>query len=400
MIKGLALIGFAMLPCVARAQGSADANHQLRGGFIATLGTDTMQVESFTRSARRIEGIVVTRSPVTRIMRYEMTFADDGAPLRMDMRTTDGAGKPLTINGSQARFEYSTDSVIRLSLRNGVMDTVRMQGKPIPSPSLPYLGQSYLMYELAFREARQTAGAANEGSALLVTTIPAQVRPSRARVWFVGNDSVEMDYFGVARSGFHFDANGRLDRADWTGTTYRYRVARVASVDVESIAQRWAAADARGAAVGALSPRDTTRASVGTSSVLIDYSRPSRRGRDIWGDVVKWGTVWRLGADFATHLVLSDTMTIGGATVPAGAYTLWMLPIKDGPSLLVINKQTRIFGTAYNAAHDLVRVPLQRSEQRESTERLTLAVEAGSLRIRWGTLEWSTPIAVGRPVSN
>ena len=384
-----------LLCCISSellAQGSRNPVNLSRGGFVTTLGTDTMQVESFTRSARQIDGVVVTRTPATRVLRYQMTLGIDGRAQRIEIRLTDGDGKDVANSVTQARFEYANDSVVRIATRNSVADTTRIAGHPYISPTLPYLGQSYLNYEFAINEVRRAAPGSREGTIQLITIHPSLKQLLRSRVWFPAPDSAELDYFGVARSGYHFDANGQLDRADWTGTTYRYRVARVANIDVEAIARQWAAADARGAAVGALSPRDTSRASVGSATVLIDYSRPSRRGRDLWGDVVKWGSVWRLGADFATHIVLSDTMRVGDAVVPAGTYTLWMLPIQDGTSQLIINKQIRIFGTGYNPANDLVRVPLRRTEHAQSVEKLTLSADDGAIRIRWGTTEWSVPI--------
>jgi hypothetical protein len=145
--------------------------------------------------------------------------------------------------------------------------------------------------------------------------------------------------------------------------------------------------------MGALSPRDTSRGTVGELAVMVDYSRPSKRGRKVWGDVVPWGRVWRLGADFATHVVFSTDARIGDADVAAGTYTLWMLPDERGTSQLIINRQTRIFGTNYNPSHDLVRIPLRREAVSPAIERLVVEVEAGRLWIRWDDLAWSVALA-------
>ncbi|MBK6494438.1 MAG: DUF2911 domain-containing protein [Gemmatimonadetes bacterium] len=142
-----------------------------------------------------------------------------------------------------------------------------------------------------------------------------------------------------------------------------------------------------------MSPRDTVAETIGTLGITIDYSRPARRGRTIWGDVVPFDRVWRLGADMATQITLSADAMVGGTFVPAGRYSLWMLPQQAGSSMLVINKQAQIFGTQYNAKEDLVRVPLTRAPLATQVERLTLAIDSARLVIRWGDLEWSVPIA-------
>jgi hypothetical protein len=284
--------------------------------------------------------------------------------------------------------------VIREVLREGRMEITAVAA-PIavwPTPSIPYIGVSYVMYELAFADARRRAAAEPNLTLPLWTMVAAQKAPEQRPAWFVGPDSAEMSYFGVARSGYRFDDSGRLLRADWTGTTYHYRIHRIDPPDLEQLAQAWAEADRRGERMGPLSPRDTLRAAVGEIQILVDYSRPARRGRPIWGELVPWDTVWRLGANMATHLVTSGDLVVGGHLVPAGTYTLWMRPSRDGPSHLIINRRTRVFGTAYDPATDLVRMPLTRTVLPESVERLTLALEAGALWIRWGDSGWSVSI--------
>jgi hypothetical protein len=89
----------------------------------------------------------------------------------------------------------------------------------VPGALLPYIGLSYLTYEIAFAAGRARANGAADGAIYQLTMMAEQPSPQRTTVWFVGNDSAEANYFNVARSGYKFDANGRLIRADWTGTT-------------------------------------------------------------------------------------------------------------------------------------------------------------------------------------
>jgi hypothetical protein len=86
-------------------------------------------------------------------------------------------------------------------------------------------------------QGRARANGAADGTIYQLTMMAEQPGPQRTTVWFVGNDSAEANYFNVARSGYKFDANGRLIRADWTGTTYCYRIHRVVDIDVDAIAR-------------------------------------------------------------------------------------------------------------------------------------------------------------------
>ncbi len=89
-----------------------------------------------------------------------------------------------------------------------------------------------------------------------------------------------------------------------------------------------------------LSPPDSVRATVAGAQIAIDYSRPSMRGRKIFGGVVPWNQVWRTGANLATRFTTSADLVMGGKTIPKGSYTLWTLPSPAGWQL-IINKQTK-----------------------------------------------------------
>jgi hypothetical protein len=338
--------------------------------------------------------MIVTRSPVTAIARYRLDLDANGRPTRYEVRTNRADGTPVRTPGANAWMTLAGDTLLRETMGAEKPDTQRIPAPSLvlPGPSLPYVGVSYLMYELAFADAKKRADAKNESSMRLITMNPRQVSTFPTKVWFVGNDSAELDYFGVTKSGWKFGADGSLTRADWTNTTYRYRIVRTAAIDVEAIARGWDIADKAGAAMGALSPRDTARGVAGSVNVLVDYARPSKRGRTIWGDVVPHGKVWRLGADFATHLVFSGDVKLGDAEIPAGTYTLWMLPAADGTAQLIVNKQVRIFGTNYNPGNDLVRIPLRRESARAPVERLTIEIADGRFWIRWDEVAWSVTV--------
>jgi len=376
----------AALPIAANAQ---------TGSFVATLGRDTMHLERFTRRGTVLEGIVVSRVPETRVLKYQMSYDAAGNVTRYEMRITNADGAPVTINGSAGSLDYNGDTIVRHTIDKGE-DTEQRVPAPrgaFPAPSIPYIGVSYLMYEQAFAAARRRLATTPDTSIYLLTMLAGQKQPQRSRAWLVGADSAELDYFGVARSGYKFDDAGRLIRADWRGTTYRYVISRGGDVDIDAFIKRWSNEDKRGVGVGALSPRDTARATIGGASIVIDYSRPAQRGRNVWGDVVQPEKVWRLGADMATHFSTTADLVFDGTRVPAGRYTLWMVMARDGTSSLIVNKRVNIFGTNYDPREDLLRIPLKRTTLSAPVERLTVEIADGALRISWGDAAWATAIA-------
>ena len=143
-----------------------------------------------------------------------------------------------------------------------------------------------------------------------------------------------------------------------------------------------------------LSPRDTVSVDVAPGRrVYIDYGRPSMRGRRIMGGLVPYGRVWRTGANAATTLVTDVDLDLGGTRVPRGTYTLYTIPTAAGWTLIV-NRQTGQWGTQYEPARDLARIPMRVSTLREPVEQFTMALErtrngAGTLALSWeNTRAW------------
>jgi hypothetical protein len=141
-----------------------------------------------------------------------------------------------------------------------------------------------------------------------------------------------------------------------------------------------------------LSPRDTARATIGKAHVLVDYGRPSKRGRVIFGKLVPYSTVWRTGANAATTFVTDKDLTIGKQIVPAGTYTLYTLP---GPSAwqLIINKETGQWGTKYDSTQDLARVPMTVSSAKVPVEKFLIDFTGGMMRLQWDTTVVLVPVA-------
>ncbi|MGA3055719.1 MAG: DUF2911 domain-containing protein [Candidatus Korobacteraceae bacterium] len=127
-------------------------------------------------------------------------------------------------------------------------------------------------------------------------------------------------------------------------------------------------------------------------TVTIQYSRPSMRSRKIFGGLVPYDQVWRTGANSATSLKTDADLTIGGANVPAGSYTLYTLP---GPNSwkLIINKQTGQWGTEYSEGQDLARVDMKVSQKNAKMETFTISLDKTSANSAVLKLNWENTIA-------
>lgn len=132
--------------------------------------------------------------------------------------------------------------------------------------------------------------------------------------------------------------------------------------------------------------------------VSVDYGQPHARGRVVVGTLIPYDQVWRTGANQSTTLRTDVDLELGGVRVPRGSYTLYSHLTRGGDWQLIVNRQTGQWGTQYDAAQDLARIPLRSSEVTVPAESFSItlvpAAEApahGSLVLAWGTIRGSVP---------
>ncbi|MBI1967728.1 MAG: DUF2911 domain-containing protein [Gemmatimonadetes bacterium] len=330
---------------VAAAQGAPET-----GGFVVRLGTDTVVVERFTRTADRVEGEYLARSPRTVLRRWTATLAPEGTVRGFEMTSqpvAEAGAAPLRVS-----YEFTGD-------RAGIH---------------PFLNNSWALLELATRRFRAGAAARLAQPALP----PGDEELMTLTLERRGDDSVTLTIFEGNPNAVRVDATGRILGVRGFG---QLTVERVSSLDIAALAASFGPRP-----LGALSPRDTARAEIAGAQVVVDYSRPARRGRTVFGGIVLWDRVWRTGANTATTLITDADLVIGGATVPAGRYSLYTVP-RPSDWTLIINRDVGQSGTEYNVERDLARVTMSVETLPQLVERFTITIEprgtGGVLSFAW-----------------
>ena len=154
-----------------------------------------------------------------------------------------------------------------------------------------------------------------------------------------------------------------------------------------------------------VSPHQTISARISGNRITLTYGRPytvkpgTTEVRKIWGGLVPYGEPWRLGADEATQLITQKALEIQGKTIPAGAYTLYMIPQENGPSQLAFSTQLGGWGIPVDTDHDLVRVDLDKTPLDKPVDQFTMTVGKGSsgggeIKMMWENTQFSVPFTV------
>ena len=139
-----------------------------------------------------------------------------------------------------------------------------------------------------------------------------------------------------------------------------------------------------------LSQRGTVTQNVAFTEISVSYGRPVARGRELFGSLVRWDGVWHPGADSATRVRFSHDVLIEGKPLPAGEYSLWLIPREREPWTVIFSRAARVFHLPYpGAARDALRVDVT-PEQVSHMESFAIYFpsvlrDEAVMRLHWGT---------------
>ena len=348
--------------------------------IVYRLGRDTVAVEQYTRTPSRLTGEMVTRQgAATQRIQYDVVMTD-GRPASAIIRRKQPDGSPIPNAPTEYRFTFRPDSAKREIVWR---DSTQTQTFAAPNAFVVPPVYAYGLYEVVFARGagRDSIPALGLGGGVTVVG----VQP-------VGGDTLRM------RGGTYpmlavFSRDGRLQSTNGIYTTNKSIGTRQsAKIDIAAIAPSFKP-------TGVLSPRAQAHATFGRSPIFINYGRPAVRDRTVWGGtLIPLDTIWRLGANEATHLATSRTITLGDMTLAPGLYTLWLQHTRAG-TFLIVNRQVGQWGTEYQASQDIGRVKLEMARTPEHVEDFTITLRAanptrGIVDFAWGDSVATTSFTV------
>jgi len=393
MPKPLGLVLLAALTSLAcRPATSPSPSAAQSAAYVIRLGNDTIAVDQYTRTGNRIEGTLVQRSPRASVTRYLVLLNANGTPASIEQSTRLPDGSMIPNAPRSVTATFTADSIVSQVQRDSIV-TIRMAARD----AFPTVLNAFSLYAVPIAALR----ASGRDSAMFASYAAGTRQVNALPLAKKGANRYWVYYFG---NPFEIttDDRGNTLSVDGSRTTLHIVAMRQPTLDVAALATAFAERERQSRAMGALSPRDTVTATISGAQLWVDYSRPTLRGRRVFGaNGVLGDSIWRTGANAATQFTTSAPITLAGLRVPAGTYTLWTVP-RPKRADLVVNTQTGQWGTEYDGSRDLGMARMAMDSLAAPVEKFTISITGsddrhGTLAMEWGPFRWTAPIVVLAP---
>jgi hypothetical protein len=366
-------IGFICLCCFSTyAQPSANN----KGYIIYSLGVDTTFIGYYQLQDNNFQFKVLGR-PGLSVTQIKGSVFPNG-----EIKESSGYSIKPTDNGEEQKLvDYTLytdhENTYIKQVRNGKETVQTYKGKAM---ILNALGTPFLFFlPMLVKYAPEKVGQTVESNHFVLG------QNRKFTIKRTAPDVLEMGSNIMGYFKLYLHPDGKLKFIDGIGSSWNVTGHVYDELDFDSYVKLFVASE-KNAPLPPLNKKDSVLLSLNGTNIRIDYSRPSKRGRDIFGAVVPWNRVWRTGANEPTKLTISKSVYFGSKELPAGIYSLFTLPQPDG-WMLIINKQTNMWGTDYDAAFDVMHIPMKTSILKEPVEMLSIKLvdqgKKGRLSISW-----------------
>lgn len=373
--------GLLVLFCIS---ASAQKQPRFKGSLIYTLGPDTSAIGNYELNGNEFMLTVVSMSPNVNVSKLKGTFFSDGQLMHVEGNNYYPiAGKDSLIYAYQLNCARDTTFI---ETRSGTRSSLRKY--PVKIMVANNLGGDALVFmpALLAHFAPKRVGDSVTSSHIVFNS---------ARRFIIKKTGSQKLLLGSSVMGMFtifLDKNGKIQSVDGMGTSFNIKGRAGAYLNIDSVIAANVKQQHLHPRLAIINKLDSVKTTINAADVKITYSRPSVRGRVIFGEVVPWNRIWRTGADAATKIYLSKPLYFNGSKLPAGAYSIFTMPTPTGFTL-IFNKQANIWGTEHNADYDLLKIPMQTQSLDEPVELLTFAIapadNGGVISFSWDNVKAS-----------
>lgn len=388
-----------MAGCSKQANHMAAVNTANTTKYVQRLGNDTLTVESISKLPGEFKGKLVQRMPKTQVASFVSKLHKNGTVSNMKIVWKTPPTNPnglktrkysISIKGTVAKIHMSgvwrgkkTDTTYTMSVPEGLV------------PSLGKYPPAISTFQQVIHQAMENGGKLPYHTKVI---FPGSHRLINVKLTHISKDTLSMtELHGYA---YIAKVNNKNKIVWFSGkhSTVKTIAKPSPKANIKQIADHFAKLDTEGKGMPIASPLDSAKATIDGAHMKIVYSRPSMRGRKIWGGLVPWNKVWRTGANSSTTFTTSKNLVIGNTKVPAGSYSLYSIYTPTSAKL-IINSQTGQWGTVYHKSRDFARIPMQRKNITPLKKEFLISIkktkkDGGLLEFIWDQYRYQVPFVI------
>jgi hypothetical protein len=347
-----------------------------RGGLIFTLGVDTTMIGNFLLHGHDFELEILFRESMT-VYKHKGSLFNNG-----ELKSVTGYSyKHIYEETPQDETTYKmyvrNDSTITEIHKGGKKDIFSFKGQGVVNNMIGY--PTFFLFPFW----------PNFAPSIKDSLISQHLWWAQPKIYTIEKKDNQTMRVGSTLMGYltlHMNEQGKLKSINGIGSSLNLIGSVVPYQNMDSVINAYAERVKIHGDIGPITPNDAVNTNVNSTAFKINYRRPSVRGREIFGSVVPYNKIWRTGANQATTMHIDKPIYFDDQELPAGTYSMFTLPNEDRWTL-IFNKELGIWGTDYNADHDILRIPMKIDNLRESVELMTIEVkpykEGGIFQIIW-----------------
>ncbi|MGK7393918.1 MAG: DUF2911 domain-containing protein [Candidatus Cyclobacteriaceae bacterium M3_2C_046] len=357
--------------------------------FISLFAGDTVAVETYTRYDHYLTGKAIIRIPDLHIRNFHITFKQDGSIEKLYLTMEDPVNPSLPF---KSRYGYRV--LQSLHFEGDSLVSRFYPGEQVSrfkSEDISFLGGwSPIMSLVEWNCRRLKASGKNEINSNMVNTYLGVHGFSLKEI---SPDSILVrgDLFRHMR--VKVDQEGQVEAIDGSGSAWNYKTSRHPPLDIYELIEHF-----RGKpALGDPSPPGRLVREIDGTPITITYGRPFKRGREIFGNIVPYDTIWRTGAGPCTRIQFEKAIIFNKTTIPPGDYCLYTIPSQDQWTL-IFNTNLNQWPTNPDHTRHVAELPMKVSRLENAVDQLTFEIRKEQqqhvLHIRWDDMDAFVPFQI------
>lgn len=365
----------------------AQVEHQDSGYIIYTLAKDTVEITHYRLTGDDFTATIVQRAN-SNVNKIKGRFYPNGELQYMEgYRYKPVVGKDSLLLLTFWLYQKGDSTFIEQKGEGGI--TKQKFAGRVMVCYWPYVQMSVILANYVPK---------NVGDSIAGTQIVGDLAPGKFVVKRISDRELTANSRVMGPFSLYLNDRGKVDSIDATGSSYNVKATIVPHLNLDSIILTYARREQQFGPFGWPNKSDSFQTVIGNSAIKINYTRPSMRGRVIFGEVVPWNRYWRTGANRATRITVSHPLNFNGKILPAGEYAVFTIPSQSGWTMM-FNRQGNIWGTDYNPVYDVLRVPMQVEQLMEPVELMTIEVvpttKGGTINVIWERIKASAHFTSG-----